>query len=46
MCRMLQSDTLKKQAEKAKKKKAALGKDVELEKFKAEKQANMKKWNP
>jgi hypothetical protein len=33
---MLQSDTLKKRAEKAKKKKAILGKDVELEQFESE----------
>ena len=33
MCSMLQSDTLKKRAEKAKKKKAILGKDIELEQF-------------
>ena len=33
---MLQSDTLKKRAEKAKKKKAALGKDIELDKFESE----------
>lgn len=33
---MLQSDTLKKRAEKAKKKKAALGEDIELEKFERE----------
>lgn len=33
---MLQSDTLKKRAEKAKKKKAALGEDIELEEFEKE----------
>jgi Fe-S cluster assembly scaffold protein SufB len=33
---MLQSDTLKKRAEKAKKKKAILGKDIELEQFESE----------
>ena len=36
MCSMLQSDTLKKRAEKAKKKKATLGKDLELEQFESE----------